>query len=74
MKKYQFGTAWADWAWDLVGNNKIILDSPQHNGPFDHSKDGEMLFFVYGRKNIEIGHWGDTLIQDDDGNLNVEKG
>ena len=56
MKKYQFGTAWADWAWDLVGNNKIILDSPQHNGPFDHSKDSEMLFFVYGRKNIEIGH------------------
>lgn len=46
MKKYQFGTAWADWAWDLVGNNKIILDSPQHNGPFDHSKDSEMLFFV----------------------------
>lgn len=74
MRKYQFGTAWADWAWGLVGCNKVIIHSPEHNGPFDHDKDDEILFFVYGKKNIEIAHWGDILVQDNDGNLSVEKG
>lgn len=44
MKKYQFGTAWPDWAWDLVGCNKVIIDGPEHNGPFDHSRDDETFF------------------------------
>ena len=74
MKKYQFGKTWPDWAWDLVGTNKVIISSPQHNGPFDHSRDNKIIFFVYGKKNIEIARWGDTLIQDSNGNLGVEKG
>lgn len=72
MKKYRFGTSWPEWAWNLSCQDKIILHSPEHNGPFDHSRDEEMLFFVYGKDHIEIAHWGDYLLQDDNGILSVE--
>ncbi|MFY4497145.1 hypothetical protein [Lactobacillus gasseri] len=57
MKKkkiYKFGTPWSDWAWRLVSENKIILSNEENM---------QKAFFVYGKNNIEIAHYGDYLIQ-----------
>ena len=53
-KKYKFGTPWPDWAWRLVSKNKIILS---------HVENVQKVFFIYGKINIEIAHYGDYLIQ-----------